>query len=91
MIFLKHVQYRLNDQHELQSLLAHVRKTAAKAAGVRLRDFFILLERDEFILVVDCPDQATYQKWRDLCPPPPEAKDWIELAVLPEDFQKNAK
>ena len=52
MIFLKHVQYKLGNQDDLQSILAPVRETAAKVVGVSLRDFFILKERDEFILPV---------------------------------------
>ena len=62
MIFLKHVQYKLDNQDKLQSILAHVRETAARVPGVSLRDFFILQERDEFILVMDCPDELSMGK-----------------------------
>jgi len=86
MIFLKHVQYELDSTDDLQSILAHIRETAAKVPGVRLRDMFILQERDEFILVMKCPNEAAYQEWRSLCPPPPGARDWVESAILPEEF-----
>ncbi len=91
MIFLKPVQYKLDYRDHLQSILAHVRGTAAKVLGVSLRNFFVLQERDEFILVMDCANEAAYQEWRDLCPPPQGAKDWVESAVLPEDFGKSVK
>lgn len=88
MIFLKHVQYRFHDQGDLQSKLAHVRETATRVPGVRLRDCFILLERDECILVMECPNEVAYQEWRNLCPPPPEATDWGESAMLAEEWSK---
>ncbi len=91
MIFLKHVEYRLRSEGELQSILAHVRDTAARVSGVRLRDFFILQGRNEFILVMESPDQATYQEWRALCPPPSSARDWVESAVLPTEFSGLSK
>ncbi len=86
MIFLKHVEHKLNHFDDLQSILSHVGETAAKVAGVRLRDMFILRERDEFILVMECPDEDSYKEWRELCPPPPGAKDWVEIAHLPEEL-----
>jgi hypothetical protein len=91
MIFLKHVQHKLGSWDDLQSILTHIRETATKVPGVRLRDFFILQERDEFILVMDCPNEAAYQEWRNLCPPPPGAKDWVEPAILAEDFGETLK
>jgi hypothetical protein len=91
MIFLKHVQHKLDNQDDLQSILAHIHETAKKVPGVRLRDFFILQERNEFILVMDCPSEKVYQEWRNLCPPPPGAKDWVESAILAEDFGKGPK
>ena len=91
MIFLKHVQHKLDNRDDLRSILAHILETAKKVPGVRLRDLFILRERDEFILVMDCPDEKAYQEWRDLCPPPPGAKDWVESAILAEDFGEGLK
>jgi hypothetical protein len=78
MIFLKHVQHKLGSWDDLQSILTHIRET-------------ILQERDEFILVMDCPNEAAYQEWRNLCPPPPGAKDWVEPAILAEDFGETLK
>ena len=89
MIFLKHVQHKLGNRDELESIHAHVRKTAAEVPGVRLRYFFILQDHDEFILVMECPDEKAYQEWYDLCPPPPGASAREELAVLAEDFGKS--
>lgn len=91
MIFLKHVQHKLDNRDDLQSILAHVRETATKVPGVRLRDLFILQERDEFMLVMEGPNEAAYQEWRKLCPPPPGARDWVESAILAEEFEKDSE
>jgi len=91
VIFLKHVQHKLENRDDLQSILTHIRETAKKVPGVSLRDFFILQERDEFILVMDCPNAKAYNEWRNLCPPPPGAKDWVELAILAKDFGLDSK
>ncbi len=88
MIFLKHVEYNLKGRDKLESILAHVRETAAQVRGVRLRECFVLQGRDEFILVMECPDEAAYQEWRVLCPPPPGARDWVEAAIAAEEFGK---
>lgn len=86
MIFLKHVRHKLSGQAELESILVHVREMAAQVPGVRLRECFVLQARDEFILVMECPDEAAYQEWRETCPPPAGARDWVEAAVLAEEF-----
>lgn len=91
MIFLKHVRYRFCDKDDLQARLAHVRETAAKVPGVRLRDFFILLGHEECILVMECHNEKAYQKWRHLCPPPPGAEDWVEPAILAEEFENDSR
>lgn len=91
MIFLKYVQHKLSGRSELESILAHVRATAAQVRGVRLRECFVLQERDEFILVIECSDEAAYREWRGLCPPPPGARDWVEAAVLAEEYGTNSE
>jgi hypothetical protein len=88
MVFLKHIKHKLQSADEIRTILGHVRDTASEVAGVSLRDFFILQDREEFILVMDCPDEGTYHHWRSLCPPPPGARDWVEAAYLPETFGK---
>ena len=91
MIFLKHVQEKLGSPDDLQSILAHIRVTAKKLPGVRLRDFLILQERDKFILVMDCPNETANKEWRMLCPPSPGAKDLVEPAIVAEDFGETLK
>ena len=73
--------------HERLSILAHVHETAAQVRNVRLRECFIMQARDEFILVMECPDEAAYQEWRETCPPPPGARDWVEVALPVEEFE----
>jgi hypothetical protein len=82
MIFIKHVRHRLATRTDAEAIRDRVRETAALVPGVSLRDFFILTQRDEFILVLHCADEAAYREWRTLCPPPPGAVDWVESAVL---------
>jgi hypothetical protein len=81
MIFIKHVRHRLAHRAEAERVRGHVRETAARVPGVSLRDFLILADRDEFILLMECPDEAAYREWRALCPPPPGAIDWVETAL----------
>jgi hypothetical protein len=87
MVFLKHVEHRLRTPDEARTIRSHVAETAAQVPGVSLRDFYVLRERDEFILVMECPDEAAYQAWRELCPPPSGATDWVESAILASELR----
>jgi hypothetical protein len=87
MIFLKHVCYKVVSREELRSIVDHVQETASRVRGVRMRDLFILSDRDEFIVVMECSDQPAYQRWRDLCPPPPGSVDWVDSAIPAGEFE----
>jgi hypothetical protein len=90
MIFLKHVRHKLVSRDELRCIVDRVHNTASRVRGVRMRDVFVLTDRDEFVLVMESPDLAAYHQWRDLCPPPPGATDWVESATLPGEFERDA-
>ena len=89
IIILKHVQYKIKDSTELENLLSHLRETTLKVDGVEFKNIYFLNGKDEFILVMDCISEDKYLKWRDICPPPPGAKDWYEvLLTKDEHFSK---
>ena len=89
MIILKHVEYRIQDPGELQGFLAHLEETTSRIPGVTLEDIWFPRGRDAFVVVLDCVDEDKYLEWRDICPPPPGAKDWYEvLLTKDEQFPK---
>ncbi len=79
MIVLKHVEYKLKDLSELESLLNHLDETTSKVPGITLKDIYFPKGKDEFVLVMDCTTEDRYLEWREICPPPPGAKDWHEV------------
>jgi len=86
MIILKHVEYKIKDSSELEGLLGHLRETTSKVDGVEFKDIFFPKGKDEFVLMMDCINEDKYLEWRDICPPPPGAKDWYEV-LLSKDEQ----
>ena len=89
MIILKHVEYKIQDSNELRGLWAHLEETTSQISGVNFRDIWFLRGQCEFIVVLDCVDEDKYLAWRDICPPPPGAKDWYEiLFTKDEQFPK---
>ena len=85
MIILKHVEYKIKNSSELESLLSHLRKTTAKIEGVGFKEIYFPKDKDEFILVMDCISEDKYLEWRDICPPPQGAKDWYEVLLSKEE------
>jgi len=90
MTILKHVEYKIKDKQELENLLDHIKKTTAMIDGIEFKDIYFPKDKDEFVLVLDCESEEKYLEWRDICPPPPGAKDWYEvLLTKQEQFKKN--
>jgi hypothetical protein len=86
MIVLKHVEYKIKNPSELESLLNHLDETASKVPGVILKDIYFPRRKEEFVLVMDCTTEDRYLEWRDICPPPPGAKDWYEVLFTKDKY-----
>lgn len=85
MIVLKHVEYKIKDSDELEGLLGHLRETTSQVDGVGLEDILFPRGKVGFVLVMDCASEDKYLEWRDICPPPPGAKDWYEVWLTKDE------
>lgn len=85
MIILKHVHYNIKGVHEFDQLRDHVRQTVSEAHGVKFKDILFPRGKDEFVVVLRCESEDDYLKWREICPPPPRAKDWYEVLLSKEE------
>ncbi len=89
MKILKHVKYRIKDTTELERLINHINNTSSKVNGVEFKDIFFLKSKNEFVLEMMCVSEEKYLEWRDICPPPPGARDWYEVLLTKQEyFQK---
>lgn len=89
MLILKHVEYQIPDTAHLEGLLAHLRETTSQIDGVNFEDIYFPKGKSEFVLFLDCKSENEYLEWREICPPPPGAKDWHEvLLTTNEHFSK---
>ena len=86
MLVLKHVEYEIPDKVQLEQLLDHINKTTSEVDGISFNNIYFTTNKKEFILFLDCVSENTYHQWRDICPPPPGAKDWYELLLTKEEF-----
>lgn len=86
MIILKHVKYKIDDLGKLESLLNHLRETTSKVDGVEFKDIYFPKGKDEFVLIMDCTKEDKYLEWRNICPPPPGAKDWYEVLLSKDEY-----
>lgn len=86
MIILKHVEYKIKDSEELENLLSHLRETTSRVDGVEFKDIYFPKGKGEFILAMDCINEDKYLEWRDICPPPPGAKDWYEVLLSNDEY-----
>jgi hypothetical protein len=86
MIVLKHVEHKIRDPSELESLVSHLEETTSKVPGVTLQDIWFPMDRDEFVLLLDCTAEDRYLEWRDVCPPPQGARDWYEVFVTKHEY-----
>ncbi len=85
MLVLKHVEYEITGRDQLESLISHLRETTLKVDGVTFNDIYFKKDKKEFILFLECESEEKYLKWREICPPPPGAKDWYEVLMSKEE------
>ena len=86
MLILKHVEYEIKDRNQLEDLLAHVRKTASQIGGVAFKDIYFVKGKKEFVLFFECASEQKYLEWREICPPPPGARDWHEILLFKDEY-----
>ncbi len=88
MIVLKHVEFEIKDNSELDGLLNHLHLTTSKIEGIEFKQIYFNNGKKEFVLFLDCKNEDKYHKWRTICPPPPGAKDWHETYLTREEYLK---
>jgi hypothetical protein len=86
MLILKHVEFEIKDEAQLNSLLAHLHETTSQIHGVTFKDIYFAKAKKEFVLLLDCESEQKYLKWRKICPPPPGAKDWYKILLTKEEY-----
>jgi hypothetical protein len=86
MIILKYVGYKIKNRSELEGLLRHLDETTSKVQGITLQNIYFPRGKEEFILFLDCKTEDIYLEWREICPPPPGAKDWYEVLLTKDEF-----
>jgi hypothetical protein len=86
MLILKHVEYEIVDTAELKNLLTHLRKTTSQIEGVNYKDIYFVKGKKEFVLFLECESEEKYLEWREICPPPPGAKDWYEVLLTKDEI-----
>ncbi len=85
MLVLKHVEFEIKDEAQLKSLLAHLHETTSRIEGITFKDIYFLKNKAAFVLFLECEHEADYLRWREICPPPPGAKDWYEILLTKEE------
>jgi hypothetical protein len=85
MLVLKHVEYEIIDAAQLDGLLAHLMETTSRVNGITLKDVYFMKDKKEFVLFLDCDGEECYHEWREICPPPPGARDWHEVLLDREE------
>lgn len=91
MLILKHVEYEVKDNAQLKNLLAHIRQTTSQVEGIIFKDMYFVKGKKEFVLLLECESEDKYLEWREICPPPPGAKDWYEILFTKDEyFSKDA-
>lgn len=85
MIFLKHVEYEIKDDARLKNLLAHLAGTTSQVSGVTFRDIWFSRDGKEFVLLLECEGEEKYHAWREICPPPPGARDRHEVFMTRQE------
>jgi len=86
MFVLKHVEYEIKDVKQLEGLLAHLKQTTSQVENVVLKDIYFVKGKKEFVLFMECENEAKYHKWREICPPPPGATDWHEVLLSRDEY-----
>jgi hypothetical protein len=85
MIILKHVEHEIKDKDELERLMNHLKDTTSQVDGVELKDIYFPKDKNEFVLMMDCISEEKYMEWREICPPPPGARDWYEVFLTRDE------
>jgi hypothetical protein len=85
MLVLKHVEHKIIDGAELENLLKHIRKTVSEVGNITFKDIYFVKEKNEFVLILECESEDKYLEWREICPPPPGAKDWYEILLSKDE------
>lgn len=65
--------------------MKHLEGTTSQVEGVALNDIFFPKDKHEFVLLLECEGEDKYHEWREICPPPPGAKDWYEVLLRKEE------
>lgn len=86
MLILKHVEYEIKDRTQLENLLAHIIKTTSQVEGILFKDIYFIKDKKEFVLFLECESEEKYLEWREICPPPPGAKDWYEILLTKDEY-----
>lgn len=89
MLILKHVEYEIPDVDQLEGLLGHLDKTTSQVDGISLKDIYFVKGKKEFVVFLECENEEVYLKWREICPPPPGAKDWYEVYLNKNEHFSN--
>jgi hypothetical protein len=60
-------------------------ETTSRVNGITLKDVYFMKDKKEFVLFLDCDGEECYHEWREICPPPPGARDWHEVLLDREE------
>jgi hypothetical protein len=90
MLVLKYVEYQIADPAQLEGLLSHLRETTAQVEGITYKDIHFVKAKKEFVLSLECESEDRYHTWRQICPPPPGAKDWHEVLLTKDEHFGNS-
>jgi len=85
MLVLKHVEHEIHDSTQLKMLTNHLNKTTTQIEGIEFINIYFPKNKKEFVLILECDDEKTYQAWRKICPPPAGANDWFEVFLTKEE------
>jgi hypothetical protein len=86
VLILKHVEYEIKDNLQLENLLAHIRKTTSQVEGILFKNIYFVKVEKEFVLFLECESEEKYLEWREICPPPSGAKDWYEILLTKDEY-----
>jgi hypothetical protein len=85
MLILKHVEFAITDISQLENLWEHLKETTSQIEGVKLKNIYFVKDKKEFVLILDCDSEKKYLEWRNICPPPPGAKDWYQVLFTKDE------
>ncbi len=85
MLILKHVAFEMKSAVQVDNLLAHIEETTSQVEGVTFNGIYFVKDQSEFVLFLESDSENKYLEWREICPPPPGAKDWYEILLTKEE------